>query len=68
MNGSDKILMWVQLGGEMAKLVETTIDKVKAMAAAGGATEAEQDAALDRVHGLYQSRIAREQARVDGAK
>lgn len=64
----NKILVWVQAGGQMAKVVETGIGNLRAMLAAAGATEAEQDAALDRTHVMYQSAIAHEQAIIDGVR
>ena len=64
----NKILVWVQAGGQMASLITVGADKLKAMLAAAGATEAEQDAALDRTHVMYQSAIAHEQAIIDGVR
>lgn len=64
----NKILVWVQAGGQMTSLVFASVEKLKAMLAASGATEAEQNAALDRTHALYQIAIAHEQAIIDGVK
>ncbi len=65
MTNAQTVLVWLQAGGQMAKLVETTLDKVKDIAAAAGASAEEQDAALDRTHAILEGRIAREQAIVD---
>jgi hypothetical protein len=62
------ILVWVQAAGQMTKLVETTVGSLKGMLAAAGATEAEQNAALDRTHAMYEIAIAHEQALIDGGR
>jgi hypothetical protein len=55
------ILMWVQVGGQMAQLVTTSIEKVGAILDAAGASEAEQKATLAKTHALYDAAIAHEE-------
>ncbi|MEO8680388.1 MAG: hypothetical protein ABI665_15155 [Vicinamibacterales bacterium] len=61
----NQILVWAQVGAQMTQLVVAGIGSVQAMIAASGASAAEQQAALDRTHALYQAAIAHEQAIVD---
>lgn len=56
-----QIIVWAQVGSQMVQLVATSVESVKSILEASGASKEEQDATLKRTHALYGVAIAHEE-------